>query len=83
VNLNQRINKANNALEKTVGIKRKEFFFRMHPDVMSKEEKRFYEENPNFKGRIIIYTLGMKNLTPEQEAKYKEQLEKGIDQRWQ
>jgi len=63
-NLNSRLRKAREQMAKVIASKERAFFFRMSPEEMGESEKRFREENPDFDGEIIIYTLGTKNLNP-------------------
>jgi len=65
-NLRNRISKAEEAYKAlTGGEEKKVLFWREDPDVTGELEKHFMEENPDFKGEIIVFSFGRENLDPD------------------
>jgi hypothetical protein len=42
----------------------KVFFFRLDPEVPGEQEKRFFDQNPDFDGEVTIFHFGKENLNP-------------------
>jgi hypothetical protein len=63
-NLKSRLNKAKSEIDRKTGVVEKMFFFRFDPEIPSESEQRFRQENPDYKGKIFVYTLGTRNLNP-------------------
>jgi hypothetical protein len=66
--LKSRIKKANAALKDSAPIEPAKMFWRDKPGVMGEEEKRFMEENPDFKGEILTICWYDPNAINYEEA---------------